>query len=365
MSRLPLILALALFAVARAAAASAQSVAPELPLEKLFGLPAISQLSFSPDGRYIAALQPWEKRLNLVVVDLQRMQKTQVTSMKQEDIRGYWWASNSRLMCFMDQDGQESFSLFAVNADGTKPEPLDSHRGFSFVGRIAGDNDRVVVTIADDKRTRPDIYYFNLKNGRVKLHARNPGNFTSWIVDRAGVARFGQSFELGVTTLYYRDHEKAPWEEIARFRDGEPSWFPLGFDGDNRTVYVASDIGRRTLAVHRYDTAARKMGDLVHGDDTYDVTGIIYNDALQRVIGVRYDAERPVNVWLDQKFRDYQRALDAAFPDTLVHISEASADNSRLLVISYSDRHPATYYVFDPQRKSLEPLASVRPDLKP
>lgn len=363
MKRLPLLLAL--FLAPLLSGAPSPAVPPELPLEHLFGLPAISQLSFSPDGRYIAALQPWEKRMNLIVVDLQKMQKTQVTSMKDQDIGGYWWASNTRLMCFMDHDGRETFSLFAVNADGTKPEPLDSHRGFSFVSRIKGDPDRVVVTIADDKPSRPDLYYFNLKNGRVRLHARNPGTFNNWIVDRAGIARFGTSFELGVTTVHYRTNEKAPWEEFTRYRDGEAAWIPLGFDGDNRTLYVATDAGRRTLAVYRYDTQTRTLGALVHGDDTYDVTGIIFNDALDRVIGVDYEAERPTTVWIDETFRGYQRALDAVFPDTLVRLGEASADNSRLLVVSFSDRQPASYYVFDPKRRALEPLASVRPDLKP
>ena len=72
-----------------------------------FGQPEVSQLRFSPDGRYLAALQPWNKRMNLIVIDLQNMQKTQITSMKENDVARFFWASDSRLFFFMDEDGKE------------------------------------------------------------------------------------------------------------------------------------------------------------------------------------------------------------------------------------------------------------------
>jgi dipeptidyl aminopeptidase/acylaminoacyl peptidase len=341
------------------------AIPPELSIEELFSSPSISQLRFSPDGRYIAALQPWERRMNLVVVDLTKMQKTQVTSMKDNNINSFFWASSSRVVCVMDEDGKERPALFAVNADGSKPEPLDSLRGFGFVARIHGDDERVIVQGYMDRRAKPDLYFFDLKKGKTKVNARNPGSFDSWIVDRAGVARLGVGFEQGVTTISYRDDTKSEWQKIATFRDGEPSWEPIAFDGDNRTLYVACDFGRRTKAVFRYDTKTRQLGEMVHGDDTYDVTGVIYNDGLNRVIGVTYEADRPTVVWTDKQFADYQRALDRAFPETLVRIAEASADNSRLLAISYSDRLSGEYYLFDTAKRTLEPLASVRPNLKP
>lgn len=362
--RFPRLLLLALLPALCPAAETARAV-PEIPVAELFGLPMISQLQFSPDGRYIAALQPWEKRMNLIVVDLHKMQKTQLTSMKDNDVSGFFWASNSRIFFFMDDDGKENLSLFAVDPDGSRAEKLSSMRGFAPLGRIQGDEEHYVVRASGRKAGEPDVYHYNLKTGKFKLHARNPGGVNDWIIDHAGVARLGVGTEKETTTIYYRDKPGDEWERLASFPDGAPSWTPLAFDGDNQTLFVSSDFNHKTRAVYRYDTKTRHLGELVHADDTYDVTGVTYNNALNRVVAVTYDADRPVTVWLDKDLANLQRSLDATFPDTLISIATASDDNSKFLVRSYGDRFPGTYYFFDQKKGALEKLADVRPNLKP
>jgi hypothetical protein len=62
-------LLLALAAPAIPVRAQPSSPPPEFPVEHFFRNPAITQLRFSPSGRYIAALIPHERRLNLVIMD--------------------------------------------------------------------------------------------------------------------------------------------------------------------------------------------------------------------------------------------------------------------------------------------------------
>jgi dipeptidyl aminopeptidase/acylaminoacyl peptidase len=341
---------------------------PEIPVAEFFGQPAISQMRFSPDGRYLAALQPWERRMNVIVVDLQTMQKTQVTSMKDNDVATVFWANKSRLFFTMDDDGKEAPRLYAVDADGRNPEQMSSMRSFQLLGRIHGDDKRLVVEGIPLKEPRvrdPDVFHYVVKTGKIVLHARNPGGVDTWIVDRAGVARLGVGFERGETTIHYRDSADAEWEKLAVFRDGEPSWAPIAFDGDNRTLFVSSDIGRKTRAVQLFDTKTRQLGAVVHADDTYDVDDVIYNEALNRVVAVTYQAERPVTVWLDEKFAKLQKSLNATFRETMVALREASADNSKLLIQTFSDRHPGTYYLYDQKAGALEKLADLKPNLKP
>lgn len=360
--RRPCLLVAVFFSVLRAAAVAP---APEIPVAEFFGLPAISQLRFSPDGHYIAALQPWGKRQNIVVVDLQKMQKTQLTSMKDNDIAGFFWASNNRLFFFMDEDGKESVRFYSMAADGSNAEQLNSLRGLRPLGPIHGDSEHYVVEAAEFKATSPDVYHYNLKSGKFHLHARNPGAVDTWIIDHAGVARLGLATEKETTTIYYRDGVGSEWEKLAAFRDGEPGWTPLMFDGDNQTLFVSSDLEHKTRAIYRYDTKTRRMGDLVHADDTYDVANVVYHDALNRVVAVNYNAERPVTVWLDQDLDKLQRRLDATFPESLISIEEASDDNSKLLIRSHGDRFPGTYLLYDRRKGTLEALADLKPGLKP
>jgi dipeptidyl aminopeptidase/acylaminoacyl peptidase len=358
-----LLLCLVLVSILRSAPAG---LPPEIPVADFFGLSAISQMRFSPDGRFLAALQPWEKRQNLIVVDLRKMAKTQITSMKENDVAGFLWAGDDRIIFFMDEHGKESLSLYAVDADGRNPGPLDSRRGFAPLARIHGDREWIVVTVAEHRPTLTDVYHFNLRTGKIRLQARNPGNFNNgWTVDHAGVARLGQSFENGVNTVYYRENPKSEWEVLTTFRDGEQGWTPVEFDGDNRTLYVASDIDRKTKAIYRYDTKTRTMGELVHADDTYDVAEVIYSEALNRVTAVVYEGERPVTVWLDEGFAKLQRSLDVTLPRTRNSITAASADNSKLLIGAGSDQDPGTYYLYDQKTHAMEKLAALKPGLRP
>ncbi len=359
-----LLLLLALTSLPRAVAAPS-SPPPEIPVAELFGLTAISQMRFSPDGRYLAALQPWKQRMNVIVVDLQTMQKTQITSMTENDVGAFFWAGKNRLFFLMDEDGKEQVRLYAVDADGRNAEQLNAMRGLRFLGRIHGDDNRVVMEARESKVTQPDVYHYNVKSGKFQLHARNPGGVDTWIIDRAGVARLGIDDEMDTRTIYYRESVNTEWEKLATFRDGEQGWTPVGFDGDNQTLFVASDIDRKTAAMQLYDTKTRRLGAVVYADDTYDVTGLIYNQALNRVVAATYQADRPVTVWLDAKLAKLQASLDATFPETLVALREASADNSKLLVFSFSDRHVGTYYLYDQKAGTLEKLADLKPGIKP
>jgi dipeptidyl aminopeptidase/acylaminoacyl peptidase len=363
-TRITLLLLVGLLPMLRAVTAT-PGPAPLIPVADFFGLPEVSQLRFSPDGRYLAALQPWSKRMNLIVIDLQNLRKTQITSMQENDVAGFFWANDSRIFFFMDKDGKEQVSLYAVDADGSHAENLVSMRGLAPLGPIRGDLKHYVMLASESKITQPDVYHYTIKTGKFQLHARNPGGVDQWIIDRAGVARLGVDDEQGASTVYYRESARSEWEKLATFQDGEQRWRPLAFDGDNRTLYVTSDIGRKTRAIYRYDTKTRQMGALVHADETYDVTGVIFNDALNRVIAVTYEADRPTTIWLDEGFAKIHRSLDAAFPDTLIGLGVASADNSKLLVRSFSDRHPGTYYLYDAKGGTVEKLADIKPALKP
>ena len=49
---------------------------------------------------------------------------------------------------------------------------------------------------------------------------------------------------------------------------------PLAFDFDNKTLYVASNIGRDKNAVYTYDPETDQLGDMIFSHDEVDVTGL-------------------------------------------------------------------------------------------
>src|SRR5258707_15465405 len=95
------------------------------PVETFFKNWEFKEMTLSPDGNYLAFLRPYEKRMNIGVIDLRTKQSRLVTTVSARDIYRYWWTSNDRLLFRMvDKDGYEEGGLFAVNRDGSRPSTL-------------------------------------------------------------------------------------------------------------------------------------------------------------------------------------------------------------------------------------------------
>jgi Tol biopolymer transport system component len=94
-------------------------------VSRLTNHPAIdAEPRFSPDGKRIACLIPYERRMNLAVIDLEKKTKVLLTNFKDNDVGSLRWVGNDRLIFTQDVDGQEVPSVMAVNRDGTNPAKL-------------------------------------------------------------------------------------------------------------------------------------------------------------------------------------------------------------------------------------------------
>jgi dipeptidyl aminopeptidase/acylaminoacyl peptidase len=396
--KLPLRLTLAAGLVALFALRVSAAPPPELPVSTFFKKPSMTSLRFSPDGNRIACLIPYERRMNLAVIDLEKKTKVLLTNFKDNDVGSLRWVGNDRLVFTQDVDGQEVPSVMAVNRDGTNPAKLfgyDSTANSSVVNARFGG---LLVPIEDDPKNilvlaflsgsqGPDVGKMNLSTGRISIHVPNPGFVRRWVLDRKGQVRIGVSRKDGKTEILYRPAGGSGWEKLDNGMSGEPdadsdatavgTWSPIGFDGDNRTLFVSSRVGRDRSAVYRYDTETRKLGGLVVEDEVYDVTdsnpdynpfplrGPIYDDTKAKIVGFAYRRDKPKFVWFDQDFARMQQQLDASLPDTANFILDASVDGSKQLILAQSDRDPGVYYLFDRTKKKLEELAVVKPGIDP
>ena len=63
---------------------------PLIPLEDFFRNPDIAGFSISPDGKKLAYLKPWERRLNIHVRDLESGEERRLTSATDRDIYNFF-----------------------------------------------------------------------------------------------------------------------------------------------------------------------------------------------------------------------------------------------------------------------------------
>jgi dipeptidyl aminopeptidase/acylaminoacyl peptidase len=361
---------------------------PVLPVETFFQAPALTSLSFSPNGKYVLCLVPHERRMNLAVIDLEKGTKNLITNFKDKQATQPTWANDERILFRVDDDGKESFALYAVNRDGSDPVILAS--GYSKVATNSEVNARFRDILRRNKKDPktlyvlahieridwPDVARLDLKTGRMTVVARAPGDVERYVLDHNDEVRFAIVTQGRNRRVLYRDGAGKDWQELASRDVDEPGWEPVVFDGDNKTVLVWSDLGRKTRALYRYDIAKKQVGELVVADDTYDIVipniesfprshQIIFDPKKERIVGIGYFADRMRFHWLDPEMAAIHKQVDASLPDTVHSIRQISEDGTRLIFRSDSDRDPGVYYLFDKTRKKLSEIAVISPKVDP
>jgi len=361
-------------------------------LEDFFSKPAYGSLVLSPGQRHLAALVPAGGRRNVAVVDLDTRVAARVTAFTGSDVNTVFWARDDRLLFTTgDQQGLEfrgDGGLFAVDRDGGNArvlvEPLAARGAYvarltQVLARVTGSSAEVLVSANDRSADTQDVYRMNVATGRKSLVLdTTPGHVKRWVLDGRQQPRAAFCMEPGRRRFAFAAQPEgsrqwttyAQWDE--QLRD---VILPLAFAGAAPdTLYVASNAGRDTLALFTFDLASGRLGPMVYGDDRYDVAsfellGMALGEGGRlimgaqagggKLLGLRYNADKPRAVWFDEAAARVQASVDAALPG-LVNVFEPQ--RGRALVFSWSDVEPGRYHLFDLGKSTLEDTGvRVRP----
>ena len=124
-----------------------------------------------------------------------------------------------------------------------------------------------------------------------------------------------------ITRSWWRPPGSEAWMPIGEYGMRDAQTFPVAFDGDGSMI-VASNVGRDTYALYRYDPVKNAPGaELVAYPRADFATGIVYDRWKKRIVGLRYDAERAGAAWFDDEWARIQASVDKALPDTVNRIS--------------------------------------------
>jgi dipeptidyl aminopeptidase/acylaminoacyl peptidase len=378
--------------------AAAQKKPADIPVETFFRRAEFTNMQLSPDGARLAAVVPLKGRGNLVVIDLASKARKVITDFASLDVGNFYWVNNNRL-CLQVADGQDVSGEFnyrgtyCIDHDGdsirnfTKlgvsdaSSTQDGYRTITPLAQVHDGSGEIIARMTLRSRYSWDVYRFNTLTGRYQLLTPDsPGDVTRWVLDRNNVPRIAvsqpeirSSSQTSVRTVWYRDGADAKWEklhetEIVGLLELKGSFIPLAFDYDNSTLYVSSNQGGDKNAIYRYDTKARKLGEMLVRHpmiDLDDPTALVFSHTQKKLVGVRYDAEMPSVAWLDPAIERLQKSIDAAMSATVNTISLPSETDERALVYARSDVDPGGYYLLDRKKPSVELLAKTREWLDP
>lgn len=386
MTRFLSALGLATALLAAPFSAFCQSKASEIPVETFWKLPEFTNMALSPNGKLLAALTPLNERENLVVIDLEKKTKRIITSFNSFDVVNFSWVNNNRIFFRVAEvrdrlDRIRYIGTYAIDVDGENLRNLtDGGRAMQAnklvsnitpMRRTDDGTDDMIVAMNYPRYEAASVYRLDTKSGRVKenLTSDSPADTQSFVLDWNRVPRVALSLETRTMmyTLWYRDGKDSPWGELMTYSFGEgvERISPIAFNADNKTLWVASNIGRDKAAIYSYDPKTKKLGDLVFEHPLIDVWGgLIFQPKTHNLIGIRFNAEKPQVVWIDPEMRRLQAQVDAALPKTYNTLTRTE-DASNMLITSVSDVSPHRFYLLSTNPLKMEEVASTRPWLKP
>ena len=343
----------------------ADAQATLIPLNDFFRNPEKVAFRISPDGKHLAFMQPWENRLNIFVQEIGKTEEVQVTFSKERDIQGYFWKNDNRLVFLQDKGGNENFHLFAVDKDGKNQKELtvgDDVRA-EIIDDLFENENEMIVGLNKRNPEFYDAYRININTGELTMVGENPGNITGWQTDNAGVIRIATTTDGINAGVLYRNSEKEPFSELITTNFKE-SFSPLYFDFDDKTLLVASNIGRDRTSIVRFDPISKKEITTLFEHPEVDVSSVLRSRKRKLITGVAYETDKSHYQFFDKQREELQKKLDKRFPGYEVGLSGQNRNEDKLLITVSSDRSYGSYYFYDLTTGSFTKLADISPWLK-
>jgi len=360
-SALTFAVVLGAFEIVASPAASAADDAP-IPVRDFFRHPERSNFRISPDGKTLAFMQPYERRMNIYVQPLAGGEPARLTSETARDIADHFWKGPDRLVYVKDFGGDENFHVVAVNKDGSGTRDLTPFDGVraEIIDQLRDFPDELLIGLNKRNKEVFDAYRLDLRNGELVLVAENPGNITSWLTDHAGNIRGAQTSDGVNTSFLYRDGAAGPFRTVltTSFHD---SFNPLFFTFDNKLLYAASNIGRDKEGIVLVDPATAKEQRVLFEHPEVDVGGLAYSHKRKVLTTISYVTWKPQRKYLDAETEKLFAALEKQLPGYEFGIQSMTDDEDRLIVAAYNDRTPGTRYLYDARADKLTKLGEIAP----
>lgn len=371
-------------------------------------------ISLSPDGQNVVYLTP-SAGGGSVVYTLSLAAGAKPKSVMSANgnpdrLERCYWVSNERLACIVYGVVKNAtfdilpFSRWiAVNADGSNLKMLstrsNSHsRGLQLGGGTIvdwlPDDDGVVLM---SRIYLPDDHIGSLTGSKAeglgvdRLDTRTLATKTiepprreavEYLSDGRGTIRIMgirstrgaiDSYDSGVINFFYRQNGSRDWQKLSEFNESTLAGFePYAVDYELNIAYgFKKQEGRRALYSVALDGTLRET--VVYARPDIDIgaladfggDGLVRIGRRNRVVGVTYTADVPKTVFFDSEIEKLRAALSRALPgQPIVHIVDASLDESTLLLQAGSDQDPGVYYVLNRKSHELRTFLVVRSQLE-
>lgn len=361
-----------------------QAFADEVPTADFFKSQAISDVTVSPGGSYVAARSM--SSVQVLAFDSLAPVGRVYRDVLYSAVSKYWWVADDRIALTTHLHVKRSdrpwptSTFVASNVDEKRvssPYQLfrdgDQRISVTIVDPLPDDDRNVLVERGERPfpphpgRVNPQLMHMDVYTRGNKARLRNrqtaPISFGNLYADRQGVARVAVGYVDDKPAMFYRASGSDQWTDLQGIvgSDAAVTIRPVGFIDDAR-FYVLSNHGGNRMGLYRFEPNPKRF-ELVREDKEYDITGVEWNATGTALVGLTLEGTRPKYIVLkgDDPRVEVLRRLGRAFRGEWSQIVSQSRDGNRMVVYVFSDRNPGAWYLVEVKENKVRPLMSARP----
>jgi dipeptidyl aminopeptidase/acylaminoacyl peptidase len=351
---------------AEPAAAEPVAVQPPPLIDRtvLFGNPMRFQGRLSPDGTKMSFRAPLDGVMNLWVGERGDFDSVRpITHDTGRGIPAHFWALDSEHVLYTrDEGGDENWHLYSVDLASGDILDLSPYAGVQ--AQVIAQSERVpgvvIVGMNDRDPKWHDVYRVDLATGERTLLAENNG-FASILVDNHLAVRLATepTPSGGFQVLKWSGDAWNPLFEVP-FEDAQTTTI-LGFDEENRGVYLLDSRGRDTSALVHLDLETQESTTVAESDRV-DISSVVIDPRSHQPIAYAEDVIRPVYKALGVEFVEIIERLNGQLSGGSQILAQSLDNRYWTVYTDESDRSPI-YKVFDTTTGELQELFVTNPAL--
>lgn len=376
---------------------AAESATPPPTVEAFFRNADIGDAKLSPSGKWLAiATATKSSRVFLAVVKVgdDKVPPKVLANFSNADINSVAWVNDERLvfntidtlsplrdqrfgpgLYSVKRDGSEMRMLIqpawsspyadSTHATGLEPNhellrTLDDGSDNVIVGEYKFSEGRELQLIVPKR--------LNTATGRASSLALGaPSRSLEWLFDETGRPRVAVSYAKGQTEVAWRPVGRDAWTSIATFSSVRPDFTPIAVYRDELFVSAPSGEGQHTV-LKRFDFETGKpAAEAMVEAPGFDLDPVLVKEPVTgRLLGVRYETDAQSTIWFDPVYKRLQALADERFAGRVNTIEcRHCGEGGTMMVYSYSDRDPGSYWIYDVASKGWESIGKSRNAIDP
>jgi dipeptidyl aminopeptidase/acylaminoacyl peptidase len=326
-----------------------------IPRDLLFGNPDRTMVRISADGSNMSYLAPVKGVLNVWVAPAGHLEKARpVTNDTYRGIHDYGWAyTNKDLLYLQDKNGNENYSIYAVNLSSGLVKNLTPFEGVQANIKALSPKFPHDAVISLNKRDPEysDLYKLNITTGNLTLLLENKEFMDFDVEDNLTVRLAHKMTPDGGEEIYKLTNNG--WELFQKIgKDDFLTTGSLGFNKNNKDVYFMDSRGRDTAALFDMNLTTGNE-TLIAEDPKADFSDSMTHPTEKNVQAVAFTYERKQWKVIDQSIAgdlDYLRKV--ANGD--VEVLDRTLDDKTWIVAYLMDDGPVRYYSYDRDKKEAK-----------